>query len=387
MKNTWWVELSDLDDDQKNIIDIPLNKNALIKGPPGSGKTNLLLLRANQLFLSGYKNILILVFTRTLKEFIVAGANQYSFSPNKVMTSIKWMKNILEENDERIERNQNFENFRLHLVENLYSLIKEDKIGYEYEAILIDEAQDFLPKEIQIFHKISKRIFAVADSRQKVYRGEDPIQTIERIVDQTHTLKYHYRNGLKICEFADCLAKKEKNYNKLQSTANYNEEENPSSVDIFQCSSMDDECKKIFDRIELQLKTFPNELIGVVCPRKSELVQIWDYVKNTPLKSKILLQTNENEYSRIEDGKPIVLCTVNSSKGLEFRAIHIAGCEYLKRFAAQRNMSFMGATRAKTSLSLYHIDDLVGFLEQAIVDINVPPEIAKPENLFGKEGA
>ena len=44
----------------------------------------------------------------------------------------------------------------------------------------------------------------------------------------------------------------------------------------------------------------------------------------------------------------------------------------------------MGATRAKTSLSLYHIEGLAGYLEQAIVDINVPPKIAKPVDLFGK---
>ena len=143
MENTWWVKLSDLDDDQKDVIEIPLNQRALIKGPPGSGKTNLLLLRANQLYLSGYKNILILVFTRTLKEFIVSGANQYTFSPDKVLTSIKWMINLLSENNIPIKRFDKFEEFRQDLVENVHKLIVENEIGYEYEAILVDEAQDF----------------------------------------------------------------------------------------------------------------------------------------------------------------------------------------------------------------------------------------------------
>ena len=139
-----------------------------------------------------------------------------------------------------IKRFDKFEEFRQDLVENVHKLIVENEIGYEYEAILVDEAQDFLPTEIKIFHKISKNFFAVADSKQKVYKGEDPIKTIEDIVDQTKNLRFHYRNGLKICELADCLSKKEKGYIKLQATSNYDETNNPSSVDVFQCTSMND---------------------------------------------------------------------------------------------------------------------------------------------------
>jgi len=250
----------------------------------------------------------------------------------------------------------------------------------------VDEAQDFLPDEIKIFNKISKRFFAVADSRQKVYSGQDPLETIEKIVDQTNILRFHYRNGLKICQLADCLGKKWEEDTKLQVTSNYDETRNPSSVNVFQCSSMTEICKKVYAGVELQLKAFPKELIGVVCPRKSELRQVWDYFKTTALESKFTVQNNEGDYFEIDDNKPIVLCSVNSSKGLEFRTIHIVGCEFLKRFPTQRNMSFMGATRAKTSLSFYHVQGLAGYLEQAIVDINEPPQIASPEDLFGRGG-
>ncbi len=384
MKKTWWVDLSDLDEDQKNIIDTPLNKKILIKGPPGSGKTNLLLLRANQLSLSGYKNILILVFTRTLKEFAITGAEQYSFSPDKVMTSYQWMRNILFENDQKIPNSGIFEEDRLQLVNTINELLSQNKIGYEYEAILVDEAQDFLPAEIEIFNNIGKRFFAVADSRQKVYKGEDSIQTIENIVNEIHTLRYHYRNGTKICEFADCIAKKDDEYKPLQSTSNYNETENPSSVDVFKCTDLTDQCKKIVARVELQLKTFPDEPIGIVCPRKTELRQVWDYISDSHLGSKAILQSSDDGYCAIDSSKPIIVCTIQSAKGLEFRAVHIATCEYLKRFPKQRNMSYMAATRAKTSISVYHADDIPGFLEQAFVNINPPPKIAEPEDLFGK---
>src|SRR4030042_3177433 len=86
MNETWWVNESDLDDDQKRVIALGPDGRHLITGPPGSGKTNMLILRANYLSASGRPNLLILVFTRTLREFLVSGASRYSFPRDKVQT-------------------------------------------------------------------------------------------------------------------------------------------------------------------------------------------------------------------------------------------------------------------------------------------------------------
>jgi superfamily I DNA and RNA helicase len=92
MKETWWVRPDQLDEDQKRIITLPIDKDYLITGPPGSGKTNLLLLRANFLVKSGLPDIVILVFTRTLKEFISTGASQYSLASDKILTSLRKLR-------------------------------------------------------------------------------------------------------------------------------------------------------------------------------------------------------------------------------------------------------------------------------------------------------
>jgi superfamily I DNA/RNA helicase len=47
--DSWWRELGDLNDEQRNVIKLPAEGSFLVNGPPGSGKTNLLLLRANYL--------------------------------------------------------------------------------------------------------------------------------------------------------------------------------------------------------------------------------------------------------------------------------------------------------------------------------------------------
>ena len=84
---TWWRELRDLDEAQRNVIALPPEGSFLVIGPPGSGKTNLLLLRANYLTNSEHANLAIIVFTRTLREFIRAGGGLYDFDPDNVLTS------------------------------------------------------------------------------------------------------------------------------------------------------------------------------------------------------------------------------------------------------------------------------------------------------------
>ena len=45
MTDTWWVKQGQLDPHQKKVFTLSISDDHLVKGPPGSGKTNLLLLR------------------------------------------------------------------------------------------------------------------------------------------------------------------------------------------------------------------------------------------------------------------------------------------------------------------------------------------------------
>jgi hypothetical protein len=94
---TWWRELRDLDEAQRDVIALPPEGSFLVNGPPGSGKTNLLLLRANYLTNSEHANLAIIVFTRTLQEFIRAGGSLYDFDPDNVLTSRQFFDRLLAE--------------------------------------------------------------------------------------------------------------------------------------------------------------------------------------------------------------------------------------------------------------------------------------------------
>ena len=64
MEATWWTKPEQLDPDQRKAIALPLTGDHLIVGPPGSGKTNLVLLRAAYLQAKGKSNFSVFTFGR-----------------------------------------------------------------------------------------------------------------------------------------------------------------------------------------------------------------------------------------------------------------------------------------------------------------------------------
>jgi superfamily I DNA/RNA helicase len=385
MDDTWWVKPDQLDDDQKKLISVPLDKNHLILGPPGSGKTNLLLLRANYISKSGFPDIVILVFTRTLKEFIMTGASQYSFSSDKIQTSHQWMLSFLRQYGVALENTGGFQEKRTIIINSVNETIEKHNVQKMHEVILLDESQDYLPEEIEIFYKLSKQIYAVADIRQKIYDGQSPIDYLKEICDTTFELKMHYRNGLRICQLADGLIKNQIGYDLLSGSSNYDEERNPSAVNIFHCDDIETQCKKIEERLKTQLKAYPKEFIGVLCPLRKDVRTIGEFLSKGDLAALINMQLNDERNFPLDIDKPIIVCTIHSAKGLEFRTLHLASFEYIKKFRMQRLLSYMATTRVKTSLSVYYTNNLPGYFEQADLNMKRPPKLPDLNDVFGIE--
>ncbi|WP_075356161.1 ATP-binding domain-containing protein [Desulfovibrio sp. DV] len=372
MEGLWWVEQDELDTDQKEAIDLPLDANHLIYGPPGSGKTNLVLLRAKYLVRSGVPNVCIVVFTRTLHEFISLGCAQYGIASNKLKTSVSLFNDILHQYNIEPDKSEDFSALRENLSKQVKALLEEKKLSNFYDVILLDEAQDYSVDEIDIFRILGRNIFAVADARQMIFSGKDPLPKLESIAKNKITLRFHYRNGYKICRLADGIAKVSGSYSLSTDTSHYDEIRYPSTAELVKCLSLEEQCLKILSNVKTQLKAYPRALIGVLCPRNNELKIVYEILSATEISDYIILQGLGNGYSSFED-KPICLCNVHNAKGLEFRALHIAGVDFFDNFKKyQRNMVYTAITRAKTSMSVYYTDILPGYLESAFASLSKP---------------
>jgi superfamily I DNA/RNA helicase len=383
MDETWWRESKQLKEEQRSVIALPPDSSHLLTGPPGSGKTNLLLLRANYLYLAGHKNILVLVLTRTLQEFISAGGAKYKFPVDKVKTTRRWQLDFLREYNERIDLSGSFEEQRTRIVEKIAAIIKDKRVGQMYDTILIDEAQDLLPAEIEIFRNLSRFLFATADLEQKIYAIPEGFPTLTKSVDDEHTLQYHYRVGRRICLLADALQKGNKHHRPLADFCNYDDKARPSSAKLIRTTTFDEQIHLMMESLPSQLEAYPDELIGILCPRTEKTFEIWEHIRSSEF-GKIAVLQGGGENAPFQPETRLCISTLHSAKGLEFRVAHVLGCELLEMGAHTLNLTYTAVTRTKTSLSMYYTTKVPGFLEQAFSDLEAEHPEPSFEDIFGQ---
>jgi len=382
MNKTWWLQLGDLDEDQQAIINLPIESDCLVIGPPGSGKTNLLLLRASFLSGSGHKNYSIVTFTRVLKEFLSSGAMNYGVAADNAQTYFSWAHAILSEYGIEVKHEDSFEETRKNIHKELEKLSKIAERSSYSDFILIDEIQDYTQKEIETIRKFTKYIYAVGDSKQRIYISDDTIIEIRETFKQVRDLKFHYRNGLKICRLADGILNQVDIEGCMEATSQYNEEEMPSSVKLHTCLTLEDQVNKMLLTLETQLIAYPDEPIGILVPKNEDLSSVIAMLQNSNLVDKCIFKV-EKDYSTFDKHKRIIVGTVHSTKGMEFRACHFLSAESVKDFrSSQKKLAFTACTRAKTSLNVYHSGNLPPYFEQAFANLEARPAEPPINELF-----
>nr|WP_255632028.1 ATP-binding domain-containing protein [Rhodoferax sp. U2-2l] len=134
-------------------------------------------------------------------------------------------------------------------------------------------------------------------------------------------------------------------------------------------------------QINDQRFAYPDELIGILCPRNEELDAVHTGLVRAGLGTSITRANSRN----FDPTFPIWLSTLTAAKGLEFRALHIAGLDYLCRMGGvQKKLIYTGITRAKTSLTMYWHKSIPGYLESAIQNASPPKAPVTKKQLFGK---
>lgn len=317
MNETWWLGEDQLDDGQKAIVAIEAAGNHIIVGPPGSGKTNLLLLHAKRMILSGQPNVLALVFTRTLQEFVTLGGIEYQLPAGTLKTLTRWEYDFLYEHGVFVEPQGSFDEKRLQLITSISEVVAQKKLKGIYEGLFLDEAQDYLPHEIEVLRLLGKNTFAAFDSRQKIYATSDCYKALRKSATE-HFLRLHYRIGKNICRVADTIMANPETESLLKGSR-YDEDARPSSADLVHCKDLDDQISRTIEKLQVQVKAYPDEMIGVICPKNETLEQVWDAIEQSSVADLAIKQIT-NDRVPFEHDKPICVCTIHSAKGLEFRA-------------------------------------------------------------------
>jgi superfamily I DNA/RNA helicase len=355
MKKSWWRSDTELDDDQRKFILLPERGRYALVGPPGSGKTNLLLLRAQFLAGTGASNVLVVTYTATLADFIRSGISKGPLTRDQVMTYHSWANRHVQEflNIQVVKKGSEFdEDTRADLLEKLEIAHKKPNSRRLYDAILVDEAQDLTRREVELLCTLSSNVCVCGDSRQSVY-NRDGLEAIETLNLRKHVLKHHFRIGPAIARAADRLMPVAEGDKSLESLANYPEKDLGKSRALIR--DFPDRARQfdaMVETLEIQLSAYKDESIGILCGLNATLEELQSRLEGSPLADRFCVPRTEKE--GFLSSKPIKLMTIHSSKGAEFRAVHVFGAEDLRNYPLNaRSVSYTAITRAKTSLDVY----------------------------------
>jgi superfamily I DNA/RNA helicase len=386
----WWTKKEQLDPDQIKLIEkVPLRSNALVLGSPGSGKTNVLVRRAQFVRGQNMPNVLLLTFTRPLTEFVKTGCvdpqGREIFPENCVTTLESWQRKLYALHQVALP-----DSLGLNLIQWKRNLawgalpFAAQKRRPKYDALFVDEAQDLLEEEVNLLSTWSSVLFLVGDDRQRIYEHSEGLSAVRVAFPgiKEHVLPFHYRVAPEICQVADRILLPHGG-DTLASTAHYNGP-SPATVNIARSKlSKEEQLKKLTERLREQIRVYADlikqgDRLGVIVARKNDRDLVFSHLEaDTVLsgKSQILRakEDSEDDYNpALAVDSPICILTLKGCKGLEFRAVHWLFADELSHYHNAEHY-YTVVTRAKTSLDITYTDVLPEILARAHADPGVTP--------------
>lgn len=89
--DNWFI--TNPDTSQQEVLKVPVNRNLIVKGAAGSGKTNMAIYRANQ---AGDNSFVIVVYTVALKKMVRYGLSELGLDKDRVVHEWSWIHRGIE---------------------------------------------------------------------------------------------------------------------------------------------------------------------------------------------------------------------------------------------------------------------------------------------------
>jgi len=350
----------------------------IIYGVAGSGKTIILIARAKLLSSqSPESKILLLCYNVTLAAYLKSILKDY---PNvNVKHFDDWAKaskvtRKKEELDELLGNEA--------LGNRLFTALEDGSKEYrKYDAILVDEAQDFEVSWFKCVLEAMKEpydgdLIIVGDGNQGLYpRGqvnwkEIGINAQGRTIYKKFDLDKNYRNSREIIELATVFTQPSEDDEDSILSLRVTPEQCVRSTGIkpvlVKSRNQKEECTRVLDIVKnllngqwfgQQIEALEPEDIGIFYPRKNiELIQkfISSLKEFAPV-----IWLNETSQSRIRVSEPgIKIQTIHSAKGLQYRAVILMWAHLLpssfknSNEETDRRLFYVGLTRPEDFLAI-----------------------------------
>ncbi len=336
----------------------------IVYGVAGSGKTVILIARARLLAADENKQVLVLCYNRPLAEHI---QGIFAKKSNIVCQNFHMWGS---RHGVCFDKQEDEERYGQRLLDRLQ---RGEGDAYRFDAVLIDEAQDFAKTWFQCVKLALKEpddgdLLIVGDGSQTVF-GRRPftwkdagISAQGRTIYKDFDLHVNYRNTREIVEIASIFAggasegDPEQSFSGMKPDASMALRSGPHPA-VLACSTRAAECDSAIEQIRTWLGA------GI---KPDEIAVLY----------RALPQENRSDFNRFiqklkgfapvywrkgKIGEPqgaITLCTVHSCKGLQWRAVLILWADLLpfssdpEQWKLERGLLYVAMTRAEDELVL-----------------------------------
>jgi superfamily I DNA/RNA helicase len=365
MRRNWAIQASDLTPEQKEAIQIDTDGSYAIYGPPGSGKTNVLLLRAKHLSIKfPDAKILCLVYTSALKSFIQSGIKEYKLDPSFVLTFHGWGMQYLRHKGIEVDD-----------FDEVATRLKGLCIGNNnpfFDFLLVDEAQDFSKDIIELFFNISKNVYLFFDKNQSIFQSTDStsdklplsIRGFKKKFKKEIELPKNFRVPYKIAQLASTIMPS----TKFEAQTMQDDRGDFPVYKVFE--NEEEELLFIKSRIEDIPNENPDYNFGIfVKTNKENLEYTYSKFQDIGLKTETILFGLPS--CNYENTIPKLL-TYHSAKGLEFDVVFAKGATQLAfpGYSNDKSLAFVAITRSKARVFITG--------ERSISDVFYPPKRNEP---------
>ncbi|WP_026508371.1 3'-5' exonuclease [Butyrivibrio sp. MC2013] len=248
----------------------------------------------------------------------------------------------------------------------LYITHNADKIPdqMKFDHVLIDEAQDQTLAKIIALKQITRRDITICmDANQRIYEGRWTFSQAD-IEPTSKRLSIPFRCTGQIDALAESL--KEKNQAEV-SDEDKVEHVRPTATgekpEIIACKNVDEERRYIIALLKKWLRDDPDKTIGIMCFTNDAVEKIGGWLSSEHIYYELIKNEKGCNYSITGPG--IKLCTIHTSKGLEFMRVILPqfyqgmipqnwAIKNEEKLMQQRNVAYVGMTRAMHQLVIIY---------------------------------
>ncbi len=167
---SWLVPFTHLTDVQRRAVQLSPERHRIFSGPPGSGKSIILLHRAA--FLRDHyripeERLRVFVYTNALKRYLRQEAHLVGLSPSVITTFDSWCLQMARKYLGWLGPSVDFPEVRSKLAA---ALERQANRRLLFDAVFVDEGQDLDEAAYRILLRVSAHITVCTDPNQQIYK-------------------------------------------------------------------------------------------------------------------------------------------------------------------------------------------------------------------------